>query len=295
MEIPQKVSWCPRKILQARHLALRFINYEVGSGSLFSFWHDPWVDGASLLSKCHPTIISLADSSTNALAGQYILNGSWNLPPSNHLDLRNLRRIVSAVPIRGRDNISWNSLTGNMVRVSSIWNSMHMLPSPPMWTSAVWHPLAIPKCAFTLWLALKGRLLTKDRMQRFNMQTDLKCELCHNAVENHSHIFGSCPFIDFILSGHSFQFTGCWESYVRGNFLLGRPQGIRKQLGALFIAISIYLVWQERNARIHNRAHPTPESIIRFNAKRMLREKLHSCHQFQKAVLKDNNLVMDLY
>lgn len=132
-------------------------------------------------------------------------------------------------------------------------------------------------------------------MQRFNMQTDLVCVLCDHAIENHSHIFGTCPYISNVLVSHGFSFTSNFESYSRGQFVLDRPTGIRRLMAYLFVAVAFYLVWHERNARVHDPSHRTPAFITRDLAKRMLRDRLYSSKNFQKAVSKDISLVMDLF
>ena len=166
-------------------------------------------------------------------------NSSWQLPTSNHYDIVELRSLVQPITIHRQDSIRWHCTP--LVSVTTIWNCIRLPTTPPGWLPAVWHPLAIPKCSFTLWLALKERLLTKDRMLRFHMHTDLECVLCNNAIESHHHLFGSCSYIFEALRPSCFSFTENWTSYINGHFLLGRVVGIRKLMGYLYIAVSFYL------------------------------------------------------
>nr|XP_017228848.1 PREDICTED: uncharacterized protein LOC108204070 [Daucus carota subsp. sativus] len=295
MNIPSKASWCIRKILQIRPLALRFIHYKVGMDSSFLFWHDPWVQGTTILSRMQHHIISLAESTCFARTGQYTSNSTWQLPSSNHPAVAELRRLVLPVHIHRHDSISWREIPTHLINVNAIWNCMRNAITPPVWISAIWHPLAIPKCSFNLWLALKGRLLTKDRMRRFHMQTDLACVLCNSTMECHQHIFATCPSISEILQHPSLLFTGNWSDYSLGHIIIGRTVGIRKLLGNLYIAGFFYMVWWERNSSTHNANHRIQAASLRGLVKRMIREKLHSNKRFQQAVAKDFNLVLDLY
>ena len=295
MNIPRKASWCIKKMLLLRPIALNFVKYQVGNASSFLFWLDPWVDNTPLSKSCHPSIISIAESTKMATVGQYISNSAWNLPSSNHLFMIELRSKISAITIHSRDALFWGNDTANNVKISSIWHLLRTTANSPAWVDAVWHTLAVPKCSFTLWLALKGRLLTKDRMNNFEMYTDLRCCLCNNALENHDHLFGSCPYIHEVMTDPAFNFTGNWSSYLQGRFFLNRPKGIRKLIGYLFIAASVYMVWGERNARFHDVGHSIPALVIRKQVKQLLREKLHSCKSFQQAAVKDNSLIMELY
>ena len=163
------------------------------------------------------------------------------------------------------------------------------------WIAAVWHKLTIPKCSFTSWLAFKNRLLTKDRMMRFGMQTDLRCVLCNNAIETNAHLFSSCNFIATITTSSGFYLTENWSSYLNGNFTIGIRGNIRKWLAFLFLNITIYFVWQERNERIHNPGQSRTALQIKAIVLRMLREKVFSSNLFQKAVQKDHSLTLLLY
>ena len=58
----------------------------------------------------------------------------------------------------------------------------------------VWGKGCIPKLAFTLWLAVQGKLMTKDRLRKWGMQNvDLTCVLC-GGIESVDHLFFACTF-----------------------------------------------------------------------------------------------------
>ena len=126
-------------------------------------------------------------------------------------------------------------------------------------------------------------------------RANLACVLCNSTMECHQHIFATCPYISEILQHPSLLFTGNWSDYSRGHFFIGRTVGIRKLLGYLYIAVSFYMVWQERNSRIHNANHRIQAASLRGLVKRMILEKLHSNKRFQQVAAKDFNLVLDLY
>lgn len=51
----------------------------------------------------------------------------------------------------------------------------------------MWYSISISKCSFIIWLALKDRLLTKDRMTWFGINVDPECVLCK--VDNETSAF----------------------------------------------------------------------------------------------------------
>lgn len=55
-----------------------------------------------------------------------------------------------------------------------------------------------PKATFIVWLALKNRLATKERLLKWNMQIDGACVLCQSLTENLEHLFFECSFSSFI-------------------------------------------------------------------------------------------------
>lgn len=206
-----------------------------------------------------------------------------------------MRRLVSSIPIRGHDTIVWDGQASRQVNISYIWHSLRATTNPPAWVKVLWHPLAISKCSFTLWLALKDRLLTKERMARFGMLTDLSCVLCTNAIESNDHLFSSCIYTRTVLTDSSFRFTNIWTSYINGQFTLGRLTPMQTLLSYLYLATSVHYIWKERNDRMHNPGHACPASNLKQLIKRTMREKVCTIKCFQQAVKKTPNLILSLY
>lgn len=296
MKLPSHASWCLKKILNLRPLALHHIRYTIGNNSNFLFWHDPWFRGSSLMQCFDSSIISIAESNAMIRAGAYINNRQWTLPNSNHVWIIELRELLSNWNISSNDLISWHDLKLKQVTVSSIWNSLRPPEISLPWVQAIWHPFHIPKCAFTLWLALKNRLLTKDRMLRFGMNTDSRCCLCGNHPETTSHLFSSCAFSREVFMGLYPNLVGNWDDYLRGQFTPTSCSNLKKSVSYLYVSVAVFYIWKERNDIIHNASHTkvTP-AILRFNIKRMVREKLSSQVLFQRAAAKNPTLIVDLY
>src|SRR3954465_538218 len=61
------------------------------------------------------------------------------------------------------------------------------------WRKLFYQNHARPHARFTLWLAILGRIPTKDRLERIGIRTDGKCTACDN-VEAINHIFFACRF-----------------------------------------------------------------------------------------------------
>ena len=249
-----------------------------------------------LLQKYDPILVSIMESSRMAKISEFISNDSWALPASNHLWAVEVKRKVLQVPLADSDNIHWQTFSFNDVKVATIWHSIRPPESSPPWINAVWHPLRIHKCTFIFWLALKDRLLTKERMDLFGMTTDLRCCFCSNAIETVSHLFGSCAFATSIISDPYFALVGDWSCYQNGIFTTGsRSSLMKRHMTYLFLAVSVYFIWKERNERVHTPGHALSPGTIRMLVKRTIREKLCSNERFKKAAAKDRSLILALY
>ncbi|XP_074315503.1 uncharacterized protein LOC141651701 [Silene latifolia] len=71
------------------------------------------------------------------------------------------------------------------------------------WFPLIWNKSNIPKHSFVGWLAVQGRLFTKDRMQAFGLPTNGLCEFCLAGPENHQHLLYQCIYS-----------KKCWDSLM---------------------------------------------------------------------------------
>lgn len=157
---------------------MTFVKYSFGRNSSFLLWHDPWLDNNPLLCNYDTSIFSITGTDSMTQLGSIMDNFSWQLPTSNHMLVRDLRSRIEPLQIRNCDCITWQDTTNPSV--SSIYHSLRHRSPAPVWIKAIWHSFHIPKCSFFLWLALRNRLLTKDRMVRFGLAVDTNCVLCNN-------------------------------------------------------------------------------------------------------------------
>ncbi|KAK1362037.1 hypothetical protein POM88_046511 [Heracleum sosnowskyi] len=72
-------------------------------------------------------ILNCPGSSSLALAGDYMRNGSWSLPQSTHVDMIELDKAEN-VQVHSYNHISWDGdgLKARNISLSAIWNSFHL-------------------------------------------------------------------------------------------------------------------------------------------------------------------------
>ena len=84
----------------------------------------------------------------------------------------------------------------NNIQEYSIAGGYKLLQGPAekeKFSKQIWCRMSMPKHSFILWLAVKNRLLTRSRLQKFRMLANANCVLCDADEETREHLFFKCP------------------------------------------------------------------------------------------------------
>lgn len=290
---PSSCPWNIKKMLNYRDAALAHITYEISGSSSLSFWHDPWCGRQPLIKRFGPGLISEIRSTYLDNVSTFISGTTWAVIDSNHVQAMELRNLLSSCHIHRGDAILWDGQ--KVVNISVVWNSIRAHQTAPPWLKAIWHPFSIPKCSFFLWLALRNRLLTKDRMISFGFNVSPTCVLCRSANESAEHLFSSCPMAFMVIRSSPVPLDLNWTNWLAGNFFRDSPSSFQQHLGYLYISAMIHVIWFERNRRMHEgRRSQTVEQLI-WQTKGMVREKLFMVHSFKKKLRRHPHLISSLY
>ncbi|XP_074265761.1 uncharacterized protein LOC141588205 [Silene latifolia] len=117
------------------------------------------------------------------------------------------------------------------------------------WYPLIWNASVVPKHAYIGWLAMQGRLLTKDRLGSFGIQNDGQCEICQAHLENHTHMLYLCCYSQHCWSllwewlDYKFPLIGLCDWFRRWRC----KTLIKKQIIAAAIVGLIYHIWFARN------------------------------------------------
>ena len=115
-------------------------------------------------------------------------------------DLRTIKQAIRAQPPPGgnvSDAVIWLPERSGLFSIRSAWDLIRSHGDRVDWYNLIWFKGGIPKASFCLWLAVRGRLYTKDRM--VNSDTSMHCLLCNGQREDHDHLFFSCSMTNQIL------------------------------------------------------------------------------------------------
>ncbi|PWA90893.1 RNA-directed DNA polymerase, eukaryota, Reverse transcriptase zinc-binding domain protein [Artemisia annua] len=135
------------------------------------------------------------------------------------------------------DKIVWRTNCGKEAEFSiKVVNfDLNRLNPCVEWWKLVWYSQCIPKHTFILWLA--NRQSTQDRLMKWGIHGANRCCLCYNNSVDLPHLFFQCPFL-----------RKCGDIIQR---LVndGNGNNISSVVRRLFLAASVYNIWNERNRR----------------------------------------------
>ena len=190
--IPKDCSWTWRRILSLRNSFRSNFRSLVGNGKSVSLWSDFWLPIGPLLSTIGDHLIAATGLSRSAKVAEIIRNGQWRWLWTSTEELQGIKQLIlQPIPCsHERDAVIWALDQSGTFSIRSAWESIRTHRNHVEWYKLIWFPGRIPKIAFCLWLAVRGRLGTQDRLPTFD--PNMKCFFCKHFVEDHNHLFFSC-------------------------------------------------------------------------------------------------------
>jgi len=154
---------------------------------------------------------------------------------------------------------------GGSIKISHAYNYFRTKGQRKFWNKVVWNAAVPPKQAFTLWLGIKSRLLTRDNLQFIDI--DRSCSLCGTSEETHQHLFFQCEVSsriwrqikDWVGFRHS---TASLASTVKWLRKEGRGSSWQSKAKQVAFACSVYYIWSARNRLIFEGQSILVDSII---------------------------------
>ncbi|KAL0439720.1 UNVERIFIED_CONTAM: hypothetical protein Slati_2455000 [Sesamum latifolium] len=235
-------TWGWRKLIRLRDLLRPFLHYQVGMGTSFSLWHDPWHEGGPLMLQ-FPLGPRHTSIPTSASLCTVIWEGAWHWPPITDME---------------RGSFS-----------SSAAYAVFSPPGPKVgWSSLLVGTFKIPRHQFILWLAILGRLSTLDKPWLYQLGT--ACVLCLDALpESHEHLLFTCSFATECL--HTIRREvffhwpyNYWPAVIQWASVRWRVKHVVNASFRALLASLVYHLWQERNRCIFQQITRSPVDIARI-------------------------------
>ncbi|XP_021969697.1 uncharacterized protein LOC110864814 [Helianthus annuus] len=153
----------------------------------------------------------------------------------------------------------------------SVWNSLRITQQEVDWAVVIWFPQCIPKHAFLVWLIMRKKLLTQDKILKWGLERRknmnmMCCLLCYADIDSHDHLFFECKF-----SAHVWSLVRSkvgmdtvdpkWSSIVNWLMSRRRLKTAASFVERILVGATAYTIWQERNARLFKNQTRPPDSL----------------------------------
>lgn len=266
-------SWIWRKLLKLRGEVADFLKWEIHDGKSVSFWWDNWLDTGPLLplvGDSGPVALGVARYSVVAAATR---GSQWRIRRCRGVTLCTIWNSLQAVPVpspdKGPDTPLWRyakDIYKPFFSSRHTWNQTRPVKEKVPWYRTVWFPQRVPRYSFIVWLAIKDRLSTGTRMRAWG--ANQPCIFCGERDESRDHLFFACPYTFTIWSDLAGKLLGrkLNPDWSRTLTSLRSPQFtlLDKTLLRIAFQTALYMIWRERNGRIHTRKHNAPTTLLRL-------------------------------
>ncbi|XP_056857302.1 uncharacterized protein LOC130506635 [Raphanus sativus] len=264
----QKHSWLVNTLLDLREIIYPWIRKQIHNGETTYFWTSNWSPYGKLSVYLNASVSMRFPVCSTATLAELWDNGGWILP--NARSDRQLE-VITYLSTRSlndyKDEIEW--WPGNQRQMSYKTGALYDLLRPPApavaWHKEVWFSGGIPKHMFLVWLMVRNRCPTRDRILSWGLLTDSRCLLCNAADESIAHCFFDCNFAWEIWKpiATKCNFTSLRQWSVLLAQLKGHPSNrVQKTLLLLCWQATLYTLWTERNNRLHNSRFTSSQGLI---------------------------------
>ncbi|GJV75755.1 reverse transcriptase domain, reverse transcriptase zinc-binding domain protein [Tanacetum coccineum] len=222
-------------------------------------------------------------------------NGAWKWPSTWFVAYPVLISMPIPILIDDQEDIlQWRKYDGSFdsFSVREAWNTIREHANEVDWFHLVWSHHSIPRHAIHVWLIMRRRLKTHDRMRQWDVGPDidlnlLRCSLCKAQPDSHDHLFFECPYSSRVwlqvLHMADIQFASSkWCDIMDWLLPISKQSNVLSIVGRLLVAAVSYYIWQERNNRIHGKGERHHDQLVKV-IKEVTRLKLASI-KFKKSV-----------
>ncbi|KAK4381539.1 hypothetical protein Sango_2958200 [Sesamum angolense] len=259
-------SWTWKKLLKLRNQLYKGIQLQVGDGTEFKLWLDPWhPDGILLHRYPHgPLITGLPMDSPLSTV---IVSGNWQWPSEHHVDINDIITKLPDIHSGANDAVIWNSSAGTYTTETAY--AVFSSPSNSVeWAPLLHGPFHTPRHNFILWLAILGRLSTLDKP--WCNSTNHGCVLCDGCqTETHNHLFFGCSYSTAIVNilGSKLRFHWPhtdWKMGIKWASKKWRGSHLVNAAYRSLLAAVVYYTWKERNNRIFQGTSTSAEGVTKI-------------------------------
>ena len=267
--IDNKDSWFWKCLLNLLDWVGKHIRYQIGDGRTINVWHDKRTSDLQLSKFLSKKDIFYAGFQDSATLADVIDENGWKLPSQWADKYPLLQNLAVHVLNDQPDRAVWIDKNGNVKKyvTNTVWQDVREEGNGVNWKSLVWYSHCIPKHAFILWLVVKNKLCTQDKIQKWYPNRQYECSLCKSDIDSHDHLFFKCEYSKVVWEkmrkmADIQDNESSWEETVNKMSLYNNSKSIWEIIRKLCLGATIYFIWQERNGRLFSDNRRSAEALF---------------------------------
>ena len=246
---------------------------EVGNEKHTSFWYDVWSKHGYLkvaLGECGLIDLGIADNAlVSDVLGRQQRSRRHRVSILNEVE--NEIEFLRLADHQGNDTALWKQEEGRFVNRFSAkrtWEQIRNSHQACNWSKGIWFAHSTPKYSFFVWIVMRNRLQTGDKMRLWNVGIDATCILCNEDEETCDHLFFGCRYTKQIWKALAEgllqdRFTIDWSQIIATITNPGLTPINNFLVRYVFQAV-VHSIWRERNARRHGEQERETQYLTKF-------------------------------
>ena len=245
--------------LKLRDYAKQYLMMDVYNGEHTSFWYDSWSQLGCLkdvLGRGGNLAMGITEDSHVADVLMGHRRRRHRLSILNEVEeeiekVRNRRSEKDDIPLWKQNGNTF----ANSFSTKKTWQSMRQVQPVCDWNKGVWFPQSTPKFSFFVWVAIRNRLPTCDRMKLWNNAVYETCVLRTETEETCRHLFFGCRYSRKIWRELAEGIMGNEFTYEWNDIIHAISRHHQKTTEGFLLCyafqVLVHIIWRERNARRH--------------------------------------------
>nr|GEZ60312.1 hypothetical protein [Tanacetum cinerariifolium] len=134
---------------------------------------------------------------SNMSVWEMIADNKWRWPVVWNLKYHILANIkVPMLNSQKNDKTKWKDIKGNLIDYKSkaAWEVINCQATEVNWNKVVWFSQCNPRMAFIMWMDIRRRLQTQDKVMAWSNDQNMKCPLCKMVNVSRNHLFFECDY-----------------------------------------------------------------------------------------------------
>lgn len=132
----------------------------------------------------------------------------------------------------------------------------------------MWFSHCIPRHTFILWLAVKEKLITQDKLMKWYPNKTLECSLCKTVPDSHNHLFFQCDYskkvwTEIKVKARIVSIDDTWMNIVSSLSSHKNHLNIWSIIMKISFAATVYFLWQERNNRLFRNEEREVQGLVK--------------------------------